>query len=61
MIGLLVIQALRLVGCGRVIAVDLDESRLRLAAELELRSRLTLASATCRKPCWIAPRVEARM
>jgi L-iditol 2-dehydrogenase len=34
MIGLLVIQALRLVGCGRVIAVDLDESRLRLAAEL---------------------------
>jgi L-iditol 2-dehydrogenase len=34
MIGLLVVQALRLAGCGRVIAVDLDERRLRLAAEL---------------------------
>ena len=34
MIGLLVVQALRLAGCNRVIAVDLDEGRLRLAAEL---------------------------
>lgn len=34
MIGLLVVQALRLAGCGRVIAVDLDETRLRLAGEL---------------------------
>lgn len=34
MIGLLVVQALRLAGCNRVIAVDLDERRLRLAAEL---------------------------
>jgi L-iditol 2-dehydrogenase len=34
MIGLLVIQALRLAGCGRVIAVDLDEAKLRLAKEL---------------------------
>jgi L-iditol 2-dehydrogenase len=34
MIGLLVIQALRLAGCGEVIAVDLEDSRLRLAAEL---------------------------
>jgi L-iditol 2-dehydrogenase len=34
MIGLLVIQALRLAGCSRVIAVDLDERRLRLATEL---------------------------
>jgi len=34
MIGLLAIQALRLAGCSRVIAVDLDEGRLRLAAEL---------------------------
>jgi L-iditol 2-dehydrogenase len=34
MIGLLVVQALQLAGCGRVIAVDLDERRLRLAAEL---------------------------
>jgi L-iditol 2-dehydrogenase len=34
MIGLQVIQALRLAGCSRVIAVDLDEKRLRLATEL---------------------------
>ncbi len=34
MIGLLVLQALRLAGAGRVIAVDLDESKLKLAQEL---------------------------
>ena len=34
MIGLLAIQALRFAGCSRVIAIDLDERRLRLAAEL---------------------------
>jgi L-iditol 2-dehydrogenase len=34
MIGLLVIQALRLGGCGRVIAVDLDPDRLALACQL---------------------------
>ena len=34
MIGLLVIQALRLAGCSRVIAIDLEETRLRLAAKL---------------------------
>ncbi len=34
MIGLLVIQALKRAGCGRVIAVDIDEARLRLAAQL---------------------------
>jgi L-iditol 2-dehydrogenase len=34
MIGLLVIQALHLAGCGRVIAVDVDEARLRVAGEL---------------------------
>jgi L-iditol 2-dehydrogenase len=33
-IGLLVIQALRLAGCREVIAIDVDDSRLRLAAEL---------------------------
>jgi L-iditol 2-dehydrogenase len=31
MIGLLVIQALRLAGCGQIIAVDVDQSRLDLA------------------------------
>jgi L-iditol 2-dehydrogenase len=34
MIGLLVIQALRQAGCGRIIAVDLDEKRLDLARQL---------------------------
>ena len=34
MIGLLVVQTLRLAGCARVIAVDIDERRLRLAGEL---------------------------
>jgi len=34
MIGLLVIQALRRAGCGRLIAVDIDVVKLKLASEL---------------------------
>jgi L-iditol 2-dehydrogenase len=34
MIGLLVIQALRLAGASRIIAVDIDDARLKLAAGL---------------------------
>jgi L-iditol 2-dehydrogenase len=34
MIGLMVTQALRAAGCGRIIAVDLDSSRLELACKL---------------------------
>ena len=34
MIGLLVVQALRAAGCGRIIAVDLDRRRLELACRL---------------------------
>jgi L-iditol 2-dehydrogenase len=34
MIGLLVIQTLRIAGCGRIIAVDLDDRRLELACQL---------------------------
>jgi L-iditol 2-dehydrogenase len=34
LIGLLVVQALKVAGCGRVLAVDLDEGRLALAKEL---------------------------
>ena len=34
MIGLLVVQALRLAGCGTIIAVDLDGERLKLARKL---------------------------
>ena len=34
MIGLLVVQALRAAGCGRIIAVDVDPKRLELACRL---------------------------
>jgi L-iditol 2-dehydrogenase len=34
MIGLLVIQALRVAGCSQVIAIDIDAGRLQLAADL---------------------------
>ncbi len=34
MIGLLAIQALRLAGCGHVIAVDIDDARLKMALTL---------------------------
>jgi L-iditol 2-dehydrogenase len=34
MIGLLVVQALRAAGCDKVIAIDIDASRLQLAREL---------------------------
>jgi L-iditol 2-dehydrogenase len=34
MIGLLVIQTLRAAGCGRIIAVDIDQGRLDLACQL---------------------------
>ncbi len=34
MIGLFVIQALRLAGCGQIIAIDLDDDRLALARKL---------------------------
>ena len=34
MIGLLIIQVLRIAGCGRILAVDLDDRRLALAREL---------------------------
>ena len=34
MIGLLVVQALRIAGCGNIIAVDLEEERLKLARRL---------------------------
>jgi L-iditol 2-dehydrogenase len=34
MIGMLALQALKLAGCGRVIAVDIDENRLKMAEQL---------------------------
>jgi L-iditol 2-dehydrogenase len=43
MIGLLVIQALRVAGCGEVIAIDVEESRLRLAEELGATATIAAA------------------
>ena len=49
MIGLFVIQALRVAGCREVIAVDVDDSRLKVATELgatsTVNSRTTDATA----------------
>ena len=42
MIGLLVIQALRIAGCDQVIAIDLDDDRLRLAKELGASAAINL-------------------
>jgi L-iditol 2-dehydrogenase len=44
MIGLLVVQALKLSGCGQVIAVDLADSKLALARELGADAALNPAS-----------------
>lgn len=45
MIGLMVIQALRLAGCGRIIALDVDERRLELACRLGATVGLKAQSA----------------
>jgi len=34
MIGLLVVQALRVAGCSRVLVADIDSSRLKLAQDV---------------------------
>ncbi len=44
MIGLLVIQSLRLAGCGRIIAVDVDQSKLDLAGQFGADVGLNSAS-----------------
>jgi L-iditol 2-dehydrogenase len=49
-IGLLLIQALRLAGCGRVIAVDVDENRLALARRLGADETLNPACTASGNP-----------
>lgn len=44
MIGLLALQALRLAGCGRLIAVDVDEAKLKMAAALGADDLLNAAT-----------------
>ncbi len=45
MIGLLAVQALRHAGCARVVAVDLDEARLKLALQLGATDALNPGTA----------------
>ena len=45
MIGLLAIQALRLAGCGRVIAVDVDDAKLKMAAQLGADAQVNAKTA----------------
>lgn len=49
LIGLLVIQALKRAGCGRVLAVDLDDKRLALAKELGADEGLNSSSESILK------------
>ena len=55
MIGLLVIQALNIAGCDEVIAIDLDEDRLRLAAELGATATVNTAKCDAVAAVWNAP------
>jgi L-iditol 2-dehydrogenase len=45
MIGLLTLQALRAAGCSRVVVADVDQSRLRLAAQLGAATTLHATGA----------------
>ncbi len=45
MIGLLVVQALRVAGCSSIIASDIDDSRLQLASELGATATINAKSA----------------
>ena len=58
MIGLLVIQALKIAGCDEVIAIDLDDDRLRLAAELGATA--TVNSANCDAVAAVLERTAGR-
>ena len=46
MIGLLVIQALRVAGCDEVIAIDIDDGRLELAQNWARRTPSTRSKLT---------------
>jgi L-iditol 2-dehydrogenase len=57
MIGLLVVQALRVAGCGRIIAVDIDPSRLDLARRLGADEALRAGGDV---PAEVARRTDGR-
>ncbi len=54
MIGLLVIQALRVAGCSEVIAIDIDAGRLQLASELARQTLSTRSKPTPSPQYWNA-------
>jgi L-iditol 2-dehydrogenase len=58
MIGLLVIQALKIAGCDEVIAIDLDDDRLRMAGELGATA--TINSANCDAVAAVLERTAGR-
>ena len=58
MIGLLVIQALRLAGCMRVFAVDIDDAKLKLA--LQLGAEEGLNPKSCDVPSCVRERTGGR-
>jgi L-iditol 2-dehydrogenase len=58
MIGLLAIQALRLAGCGRVVAVDVDSGRLELARQVGADAQLN--PQACDVPAEVAKLTEGR-
>ncbi len=58
MIGLLVLQAIRLAGCTRVIAVDLDDAKLEVARKFGADE--TLNPKTCDVPSRVAELTEGR-
>jgi L-iditol 2-dehydrogenase len=58
MIGLLVIQALRLAGCDDVIAIDLEDDRLRIATELGASA--TFNGANCDAVATVLERTGGR-
>lgn len=58
MIGLLVVQALRLAGCGKVIAVDLEDPKLDLARQLG--AEMTLNVKRCDVPAKVRELTDGR-
>jgi len=58
MVGLLVVQALRVAGCGKIIAVDLEPPKLKLA--LELGADVSLKADECDVPQEVKRHTDGR-
>lgn len=55
MIGLLIIQALRIAGCARIVAVDVDEARLAMAQQMGATDAVLSGSETVQEIAGILP------